>query len=175
MPYNGIGVFTSLGAPIFPAVANTYILASYFNATINDIFTGLSTALTKDGQTTATANIPMGTFKFTGLGVGAASGQALTYDQLAAQLKALTITEELAVIAPVVSFSAAVTATVGGSWNFTTASMLIATQTPGTANTTAASTNFVATAISAAAASIAGGTVSYPAAAYYAAATFGGF
>ena len=78
MPYNGVGVFTSLGAPTFPAVSNTYILASYFNATMNDIFTGLGTALTRDGQSPATANIPLGGKKITGLGTGVDPADATT-------------------------------------------------------------------------------------------------
>lgn len=77
MPYNGVGVFTSLGAPTFPAVPNTYILASYFNATLNDIFTGLSSVMTRDGQSPMTANLPMGTNKVTGLGAGTAPGDAV--------------------------------------------------------------------------------------------------
>jgi len=44
--------------------------------------TGLSTCLTKDGQTTPTANIPMGGFKVTGLGNGASAQDAATYGQL---------------------------------------------------------------------------------------------
>lgn len=77
MPYNGVGLFTSLGAPTFPAVPNTYILASYFNATMNDIFTGLSAVMTRDGQSPMTANLPMGTNKITGLGAGTAPGDAV--------------------------------------------------------------------------------------------------
>lgn len=82
MPYNGVGQFTSLGAPIFPAVPNTYILASYFNATMNDIFTGLSTAWTKDGQSAATANMPMGGFKITGAADGSAATDYVTFGQV---------------------------------------------------------------------------------------------
>jgi hypothetical protein len=40
--------------------------------------------LTKDGQTTPTANIPMGTFKITGLGAGSAATDAAQYGQLQA-------------------------------------------------------------------------------------------
>jgi hypothetical protein len=49
-----------------------------------DLATGLTTALTKDGQTTPTANIPMGTFKITGLGAGTAATDAAQYGQLQA-------------------------------------------------------------------------------------------
>ena len=82
MPYNGAGTFTSLGVPTFPAVTGDYILASYFNATMNDIFLGLSTALPRDGQAAMTANLPMGAFKITGLGNGSNPQDAATFLQV---------------------------------------------------------------------------------------------
>jgi hypothetical protein len=81
MPYNGVGVFTSLGAPIFPAVPNTYILASYFNSTMNDVFSGLTTAMTRDGQSAMTANLPMGGNKVTGMAPGTTTGDGVTFEQ----------------------------------------------------------------------------------------------
>lgn len=75
MPFNGSGVFTPPAAD-FPAVAMTLIQSSKFNNVINDIANnGLSFALTKDGQQTATANQPMGGFRHTGVGAASASGQ----------------------------------------------------------------------------------------------------
>jgi hypothetical protein len=47
-----------------------------------DLATGLSTALTKDGQTTPTANLPMGTFKFTGLSAGSAATDSANIAQV---------------------------------------------------------------------------------------------
>lgn len=82
MPYNGVGLFTSLGAPTFPAVPNTYILASYFNATMNDIFTGLSSVMTRDGQSPMTANLPMGANKIANLGIGTLAGDAVNFEQV---------------------------------------------------------------------------------------------
>lgn len=57
MSYNGSGVFVinSTGQPV---VSGTVISSTAFNALTADLGTGLSTALTKDGQTTATARIP---------------------------------------------------------------------------------------------------------------------
>lgn len=81
MPFNGSGSFSPPGAD-FPAVANTLIESAKFNNIVNDIATGLSTCITKDGQTTATANIPMGGFRFTGLGAGSANGHSVRYEQL---------------------------------------------------------------------------------------------
>lgn len=82
MPYNGVGVFQSLGTPTFPAVTGEYILASYFNATINDIFGGLSSALTKDGQSAMAADLGMATFKITNLGQGVANSDAVNFGQV---------------------------------------------------------------------------------------------
>ena len=80
MSYNGSGTFVinSAGQPV---VTNTTISSTAFNALTADLATGLSTALTKDGQTTATANIPMGTKKLTGLGVGTANTDSITLGQ----------------------------------------------------------------------------------------------
>lgn len=75
MPFNGSGAFNPPGAS-FPAVANTLIESAKFNAVINDIATGLSTCITKDGQTTVTANIPFAGFKLTGVGAGTARTDA---------------------------------------------------------------------------------------------------
>ena len=57
MSYNGSGTFNinSTGQPV---VAGTVITASAFNALTTDLATGLTTAITKDGQTTTTARIP---------------------------------------------------------------------------------------------------------------------
>ena len=57
MSYNGSGTFNinSTGQPV---VAGTVITASAFNALTTDLATGLTTAITKDGQTTTTAQIP---------------------------------------------------------------------------------------------------------------------
>ena len=56
MSYNGSGTFTinSTGQPV---VAGTVITASAFNSLTTDLATGLTTAITKDGQTTTTARI----------------------------------------------------------------------------------------------------------------------
>jgi hypothetical protein len=79
--YNGSGTFNinSAGQPV---VSGTVISSTAFNALTADLGTGLSTALTKDGQTTPTANIPMGTYKITGLGAGTAATDAVRVSQL---------------------------------------------------------------------------------------------
>jgi hypothetical protein len=81
MSYNGSGTFVinSTGQPV---VTGTVISSTAFNALTADLATGLSTALTKDGQTTPTGNLPMGTFKFTGMGAGSAATDSATIAQV---------------------------------------------------------------------------------------------
>lgn len=83
MSYNGSGTFNinSAGQPV---VSGTVISSTAFNALTSDLATGLSTALTKDGQTTPTANLPMGGKKITGLGAATAAADAVRFDQLTA-------------------------------------------------------------------------------------------
>jgi len=48
----------------------------------NDLATGINNCLTKDGQNTPTANLPMGGYKHTGAADATATGQYTTYNQL---------------------------------------------------------------------------------------------
>lgn len=80
MPFNGTGTYGAPASSWNPAVVGTTINQTDWNALLADISTnGLSFCLTKDGQTTATAEIPfvlgislgtagsvMGTAKFSG-------------------------------------------------------------------------------------------------------------
>lgn len=81
MSYNGSGVFVinSTGQPVS---ASTLIEAAVFNAFTSDVATGLSTAITKDGQTTPTANLPMATYRHTGVGAASATTDYARYDQV---------------------------------------------------------------------------------------------
>jgi hypothetical protein len=83
MSYNGSGTF-NINTAGQPVVTGTTITSTAFNLLTADLATGLSTALTKDGQTTPTANIPLGGFKITGLGAGTAATDAAQYGQLQA-------------------------------------------------------------------------------------------
>jgi hypothetical protein len=71
MSFNGSGTFliNTAGQPV---VTNTVISSTAFNALTADLGTGLSTTITKDGQTTATAKIPFAQ----GLSAAAASNLA---------------------------------------------------------------------------------------------------
>jgi hypothetical protein len=57
MSYNGSGTF-NINTAGQPVVTGTSISSSVFNALTADLATGLSTAITKDGQTATTARIP---------------------------------------------------------------------------------------------------------------------
>jgi len=97
MSYNGSGTFliNSAGQPV---VANTVISATVFNALTADLATGLSTCITKDGQTTVTANIPFGNNKITALGAGTAASDAANLGQVqstAAKLVTVTGTDTI--------------------------------------------------------------------------------
>ncbi len=59
-----------------PVVTGTVISSTAFNALTADLATGLSTCVLKDGTQTITGNIPMSTFKITGLGAATARTDA---------------------------------------------------------------------------------------------------
>lgn len=76
--FNGSGAFVISGVGL-PYVTATTISSTVSNQLNTDLATGLSTCLTKDGQTTPTANIPLGAFKLTGLGLPTLAGDALSW------------------------------------------------------------------------------------------------
>lgn len=77
MPFNGSGAYSPPGAN-YPAVSNTLITAANRNGVDADIATALSNVICKDGQTTVTANIPLGGNKLTGVGAATARTDAAT-------------------------------------------------------------------------------------------------
>jgi hypothetical protein len=80
MSFNGSGVF-AINTPGQPVVFNTIIDETVFNAFTADIASGLSNCVTRDGQSPATADLPMAGFTLTGLGAGAANGESIRYEQ----------------------------------------------------------------------------------------------
>jgi len=81
LSYNGSGTF-QINTSGQPVVAGTVISSTAFNSLTSDLATGLSTAITKDGQTTVTANIPLAGFKITGLGAATVGTDAVRYSQI---------------------------------------------------------------------------------------------
>jgi hypothetical protein len=65
-----------------PVITGTTITSTWANNTLNDIATALTTCVTRDGQSPPTANLPMGSFKITGLAAATANGDAVRYEQV---------------------------------------------------------------------------------------------
>ena len=79
--FNGSGTFV-ISAVGLPYAAGTVINQTVANQLNTDLAAGLSTCITKDGQTTVTADIPMNSHKLTGLGGATASTDAVNMSQL---------------------------------------------------------------------------------------------
>jgi len=72
MAFNGSGVFQRLYSWVNDAAGGIKIRADRMDNEMNGFATGLSTCITKDGQTTVTANLPMASYRHTGVGNGSA-------------------------------------------------------------------------------------------------------
>ena len=81
MSFNGSGVF-NINTAGQPVVTGTTISSTTFNNLTADLATGLTTTLTKDGQSTPTANIGLGTYKIVNLGAGTVASDAARLDQV---------------------------------------------------------------------------------------------
>lgn len=81
MPLNGSGTYT-LPSPAFPAVSNTLIKASDYNAVLTDIASALSQAVFRDGQASFTSPQSMGNQKLTSVAAGTADTDAVNKGQL---------------------------------------------------------------------------------------------
>jgi len=79
MPFNGIGGFTLVAGN--PVVTGTTISSTVQNNTMTDFANGFANCVTRDGQSPATANIPMGGYKLTGLAAGTTNGDAVRWEQ----------------------------------------------------------------------------------------------
>jgi hypothetical protein len=72
LAFNGAGTFARIYSWVSDKAANVKITASRMDAEMDGFATGLSTCITKDGQTTVTANLPMNSKKHTGVAAGTA-------------------------------------------------------------------------------------------------------
>jgi hypothetical protein len=90
MPYNGTGSF-SPEPTAYPAVAGTVIEAAKYNALIADIASGLSTALTRDGQGAASADLSMGGFRLRNLANPSLDADAANLGTVKAQVGNLSL------------------------------------------------------------------------------------
>lgn len=82
MAFNGSGVFNRLYNWVNDAAASIKIRADRMDAEMDGFATGLSTCITKNGQTTITANLPMSTYRHTGVGNASARTDYASYGQL---------------------------------------------------------------------------------------------
>jgi hypothetical protein len=88
MPRNGSGTYTRPQADYVPG---TTILATSVNSDLNDIAAAMTASLARDGQTTPTADIPLGGFRITGLANGVNDTDAATFAQANAANRNLII------------------------------------------------------------------------------------
>lgn len=84
MPFNGSGTYVPPASPTFPAVSGETIMASRFNAIIQDIGTALSQCLTRRGEAAMLGPLPMGGMKITGMADAEANSDAASYGQISA-------------------------------------------------------------------------------------------
>lgn len=82
MAYNGAGVFVRLYNWVTDKANGIKVRADRMDAEMDGFATGLSNAVTKDGQTTITADLPMASHKFTGLSAGSAAGHSVRWEQV---------------------------------------------------------------------------------------------
>ncbi len=102
MAFNGSGTFQRIYNWVTDAGNNVDIEASRMDTEMDGFATGLTNCVTKDGQTTITANLPMATYKHTGVGNAsartdyAATGQvqddAFNYCTVGGTADAITLT-----------------------------------------------------------------------------------
>lgn len=87
MAYDGSGTFNRLYNWVVDRDAGTKIRADRMDAEMDGFATGLTTALTKDGQTDPTADLPMNSKKLTGMAAGSAAGHSVRYEQVFKSMK----------------------------------------------------------------------------------------
>ena len=83
MPWNGSGIFTRNYSWVNDAANNINITASRMDADTNDIVSnGLNNCLTRDGQGSAIANLPMNGFRHTGASAGVGANDYVIMSQI---------------------------------------------------------------------------------------------
>ena len=82
MAFDGNGNFNRVFNWVSDRDNSIAITASRMDTEMDGFATGLSTCITKDGQTVITANIPMSNFKFTGMAEGTTDGDSVRFQQV---------------------------------------------------------------------------------------------
>lgn len=97
MAFSG-GVYTLPG----PALNTGDTVSATENNTFrNDVATALNLTWLRNGTATATANLPMGGYKLTGLGAGTTNGDSVRYEQLPSATNKLDLTTSVTGTLPV--------------------------------------------------------------------------
>lgn len=129
MAFNGSGTFNRLYTWVNDAAANIKIRADRMDNEMNGFATGLSTCITKDGQTTITANLPMAGFKHTGVGDATDRAHYSSFGQLQ-DGKASWVAAGGSADAITATYTIPITALVDGQYCFVRAGAANATTTP---------------------------------------------
>lgn len=74
MPFDGSGNYVLPGAPNFPAVSNTPIVAAYYNAVLSDLSSALSATLLRNGSVAMTGNLNLNSYGLQNVGSAAMLG-----------------------------------------------------------------------------------------------------
>ena len=82
MPFSGTGTFNRIYSWVTDQANGILVRADRMDTDTNDIASGLSNCMTRDGQSPPTAAIPMGSQKLTGLANGVAATDAVNYGQV---------------------------------------------------------------------------------------------
>jgi len=82
MAFNGSGTFERIYNWVNDKANGYKITASRMDGEFDGIASGLSQCITKDGQTTISANIPMSNYKLTGLGNGSSRTDSIALGQV---------------------------------------------------------------------------------------------
>ena len=82
MSFNGTGTFNRIYSWVTDQANGILVRADRMDTDTNDIASGLSNCMTRDGQSPPTADIPMGSQKLTGLANGVAAQDATTVSQV---------------------------------------------------------------------------------------------
>jgi hypothetical protein len=83
LAYNGDGTFSFPYVWVNDAANGIPITASRMDTQFTNATQGFDNVICRDGQSTVTANIPLGGFKITGLAVATTTGDALSYGRAA--------------------------------------------------------------------------------------------
>lgn len=79
------GTYTPPASSWYPTTSGASATKADWDSLLADIASALTQSLASDGQTTVTGNIPMSSFKLTGLGAGSTTGDSLRWEQLFSQ------------------------------------------------------------------------------------------